>query len=211
MTTPQDKIRNFSIIAHIDHGKSTLADRLLEMTGALTARERRSSSSTRWTSSASAGSRSRRRTSAWTTPRWRPDLPAEPDRHARPRRLHLRGLALAAACEGAVLVVDATQGVEAQTLANVYLALDQGLEIIPFLNKVDLPSCGRRRDQGADRGGHRARLLGRRSRERRRPASESRTSSGESSSGAGAEGKSDAPLRALIFDSWYDSYRGGWS
>ena len=157
--TDAASIRNFSIIAHIDHGKSTLADRLLERTGALTqARARRSSSSTRWTSSASAASRSRRARCASTTRRKDGktyvlnliDTPGHVDfAYEVSRSL--------AACEGALLVVDASQGVEAQTLANVYMALDHGLEIIPVINKIDLPGADVERTRAADRGDHRPR------------------------------------------------------
>ena len=137
-------IRNFSIIAHIDHGKSTLADRMLDATGALTEREKQGAVPRQaWISSASAASPSRRSRSACTTRADDgADLRAQPHRHARPRRLRLRGLARrSAACEGALLVVDAAQGVEAQTLANVYLALDNNLDDHPGLNKIDLPSA----------------------------------------------------------------------
>jgi GTP-binding protein LepA len=131
-----------AIIAHIDHGKSTLADRFLEMTGALCRRARwRRRCSTRWTSSASAASRSRRTRSA--------------ELHGARRREYVLNLIdtpghvdfsyevtrSLAACEGALLLVDASQGVEAQTLANAYLAVENNLEIIPVINKIDLPGA----------------------------------------------------------------------
>ena len=139
----QDKIRNFSIIAHIDHGKSTLADRLLEKCNTPSTPARwRISSWTIWTLNGSAASRSRRAPLV---------CPIRP-KTARTYHLNLidtpghvdfnyevsRSLA---ACEGAVLVVDAAQGIEAQTLANTYLALDHNLEILPIINKIDLPAA----------------------------------------------------------------------
>jgi GTP-binding protein LepA len=131
----------------------------------------------------------------------------QPDRHARARRLHLRGVRSLAACEGALLVVDASQGVEAQTLANVYLALDNNLEIVPVLNKIDLPSaepevCARR-SKRASASTRIAVLKSRQDRHRHR-----RRSSRPSSTTSRRPGRPDAPLRALIFDSWYDNYRG---
>ena len=117
-------IRNFSIIAHIDHGKSTLADRLIDATGALTAREINEQVLDCMDLERERGITIKASPCACTTRPRRPGLSAQSDRHARPRRFRLRGSRAPAACEGALLVVDASQGVEAQTLANVYQALD---------------------------------------------------------------------------------------
>ena len=139
----QARIRNFCIVAHIDHGKSTLADRLIEATGAVReARRCRSSSSTRWTSSASAGitiklNAVRMSYTGADGETYELNLIDTPG-HVDFTYEVSRSLA---ACEGAILVVDASQGVQAQTLTNLFLAMDAGLEIIPVLNKIDLPGA----------------------------------------------------------------------
>ena len=202
-------IRNFCIIAHIDHGKSTLADRMLQLTGVVGERQMRAQYLDRMDIERERGITIK--SQAVRLP-WRGagrpnyvlnliDTPGHVDFSYEVSRS-------LAACEGAILLVDAAQGIEAQTLANLYLALDADLHLIPVLNKIDLPAAQPEKYAAETRGHHRLRPgrgapgLGQDRRGRRGPAERDRRP------GPAPAGDLDAPARALIFDSVYDTYRG---
>ncbi|MBC5582870.1 elongation factor 4 [Eggerthella guodeyinii] len=209
MTTDPNFIRNFSIIAHIDHGKSTLSDRILELTGTVASRDMQAQL-------LDSMDIERERGITIKSQAVRVDYTADDGQTYQFNLIDTPGHVdftyevsrSLAACEGAVLVVDATQGVEAQTVANAMMAMNANLEIVPLINKIDLPAAEPDRVREEIEEGLAI------------PADDAVLASGKTGVGVhdlleavvynipAPEGDADAPLRALIFDSYFDPYRG---
>ena len=209
MSQDPSRIRNFSIIAHIDHGKSTLSDRILEMTGTVASRDMKEQV-------LDSMDIERERGITIKSQAVRVDYTADDGQAYQFNLIDTPGHVdftyevsrSLAACEGAVLVVDATQGVEAQTVANAMMAINAGLDIIPLINKIDLPAADPDRVRAEIEDGLAI------------PADDAVLASGKTGQGvhdllesvvyniSPPKGDADAPLRALIFDSYFDPYRG---